>query len=339
VLEAVAEAVDRIEADALERTGPGAAPVTAVTRDQLKPEHFRYFALREQIDRVRRMAGQLSEELESPEVTRVLADHASVRIPRSELSAWRIRNEKTERVLWRAIVAAEEVNQYLADLVRSARPFGATVGDRVEQALHEASLLEAMSAGAPGEDRAVLHLRSLGSSAGWTCGSLHKAYERLFGDRYGMGCTVLAEPGRSDSPDWLERGSVLMLMESPGALRLARAEAGTHVFFPAEGGMQPAQVRAIALPPGADPVQAARGDARARQDWRSALAAGSAGPGQDPWALGPVVRVYEGESKVIDLRSGLLQHAVGDSIPSLLPFLLSQLPAPAEVAEVLENSK
>ena len=48
-------------------------------------------------------------------------------------------------------------------------------------------------------------------------------------------------------------------------------------------------------------------------------------------ALAPVVRVYEGDWTVIDLRSGLLQRCVHNCSFELLPLLTSQLPLPAEV--------
>ena len=122
-----------------------------------------------------------------------------------------------------------------------------------------------------------------------------------------------------------------LVLEMPGALRIARVEAGTHLFFSSSGQIAPLQVRVIALAAGREPLQAAEADRVEHQVWRENLDAGRATLDEDPWRLGPVLRIYDASGGTLDLRSGMMVPTGTPTADELRAFILSQLPVPAEV--------
>jgi hypothetical protein len=78
---------------------------------------------------------------------------------------------------------------------------------------------------------------------------------------------------------------------------------------------------------GGDPAAAVVAWQEQRRAWLGDLAAGRAAPADDPFHVGPVLRIYHGEGNVIDLRTGTIID--GDPADSLL----AALPLPAEFAQ------
>src|SRR5439155_27038331 len=99
----------------------------------------------------------------------------------------------------------------------------------------------------------------------------------------------------------------------PHAWPPARTEAGTHLFLPRDAPPAPVQVAALPLADGADPTEIVRARLAERAAWLAALEAGRAAVEGDPFAPGPVVRVYEGGEvlgrpeyvRAVDPRTGV----------------------------------
>ena len=131
-----------------------------------------------------------------------------------------------------------------------------------------------------------------------------------------------------------EAGSVRdvgLVLQGPHATSLARVEMGTHLVRPAHEPAVVLQVVAIPLADGADARATLAALAESRRDWQDRLEAGRAGWDEDPFPLGPVVRVYEEPGLVRDLRTG---RAIPSPLKAdaLRALILEALPLPEELA-------
>ena len=98
-----------------------------------------------------------------------------------------------------------------------------------------------------------------------------------------------------------ERGSYAVQLKGFHARALALTEVGTHLFLPKHGGPVPVRV---------DVLDAWPGDAA------------------DPFAFGPILRVYAEGQPVADVRTGLVSSLPtrGDFAESFRTFTLAALP-------------
>src|SRR5262249_568068 len=95
-----------------------------------------------------------------------------------------------------------------------------------------------------------------------------------------------------------------LVLQGPHATTLARAEMGTHLVRPPHEPAALLPVCATPPPDGADARATLAALVASRRDWLDRLEAGRAGWDEDPFPLGPVVRVYEEPGLVRDLRTG-----------------------------------
>jgi hypothetical protein len=111
---------------------------------------------------------------------------------------------------------------------------------------------------------------------------------------------------------------------------LAELEEGTHLFCPPHESVQPVAVTALPVADGQDPLVVLNAHLDERQRWLEQLVEGKSAADDDPFRLGPVVRIYDNEGAVLDLRSGLaVPMARVDE--HLRTFLLAGLPLPPEL--------
>jgi hypothetical protein len=276
---------------------------TRVSADALSAAHFRYFAVREQIGRIDRMVQQI--------------DQAVARQPNLNRRTPRIKPQRRLRALPRSnnghpdLITAGDVHGRLAELAARAQPLGDTPEDRVAELLNECALLDAMTSDRADNDRALLHLRPIGSGGRDLplLTEIGEAYLHLFPKSTGLAAAVV------DLPDANPRDRVLLL-EMPAIGSLLAGEIGTHLFYAPGQSLIPVQVTATPLPPDADPPTIARQHRAAAQP------------------LGRVIRVYDPESVTLDLRSGLLC----DGLPrgeDLRRFVLAALPLPTSLRRTL----
>jgi hypothetical protein len=106
------------------------------------------------------------------------------------------------------------------------------------------------------------------------------------------------------------------------------------VIRPAHRPVEAVQVIALPLAEGDDPVDRLAAFLATRQEWMNRLEAGRAEFSQDPFRLGPVVRVYEDAGAIRDLHSG--RSTTGPlKADDLRRFLLDALPVPEELEPLL----
>src|SRR5262249_7001967 len=145
-------------------------------------------------------------------------------------------------------------------------------------------------------------------------------------------------------PDWTQKAGphnlpqrerdsatlAAVVVKGPHAVPLAGVEEGTHLFCPAHEGVQPVQVTVLPVADGQEPLAVLHAHLDERRRGLDRLIQGQAAADDDPFWLGPVLRVYDNEGSVLDLRSGLaVPMARVDEY--LRTFILAALPLPPEL--------
>jgi ATP-dependent Clp protease ATP-binding subunit ClpA len=322
VFRGVRAAARRVEDEfaALKPEGP-------VTLGQVRPEHYRYFALREQAEEVRLRADELSERLEADrEAARGFPSYNRPDTPRR---GWKRLMEWGASL--REITAALDINEYLHDLAQSARAPAGPAAAELSDLLDRAALLQlvAQSLRSPQPERVVVWAVQLGAPhwGPWT-DLLVDGYEAALPS---LGLEVhlgdVPEKDLADSGFAVAGHSPVRFLtaQGPHALPLLVREAGVHLHCPEHDPVLPAQVLVLPVPEGLGPDAVVRHWLEARGGWLKALARGEASVEEDPWRPGPVIRVWSKRGGVLDLCTGL----TGDA--SLAACLLASLPLPPEV--------
>jgi hypothetical protein len=321
----VRAAVRRIEEEfaALRPEGP-------VTLGQVRPEHYRYFALREMAERVRAHSVEVGEGMEIDlQRARGLPAVRAPDAPRRGLK--RVRDGIPGRIL-REIASALDINEYLRDLVDSARAPGGVRALDVLDLQNQAALLqlvaESLRIAAP--ERVVLWPLGLNGRQGDFARRLRSLY------RAGLRLLDLEVQEAVLDPDGRNVASRFLVVAGPHASSLLALEAGVHLDCPTHGVVEPVVVVVLPVPPEADPPAVARGWLDRRGCWVEALARGEAAVADDPLQPGPVIRIH-GPRGIVDLRTGLTGE--DDETGYLLwTWLTSTLPVPAKVSACPESA-
>ena len=331
VLDCVEDAAVRIEESAA-ALDPGRG--AALTQGALSADHFRYLAVRDQARRVatlvERVDAALDRKASSSKAQRT--HYTPGRAPRYKRLT---RYDSVGKYLWRHLLSQESLHSHLSDVVGAEveadhAPGGnEEIADRLCELVGEVALLEAMAAG--GADRVLVCVRFLAGIQSVEAAMLQSSYENMFRARYGVSATWLHRQHLGD--DLVAPGVAWMLLEMPAAERVLAGEVGTHLFVPAHENVMPAQVSVVPLSEGQDPPSAVREFLGRRERFRAEMVAGRASPADDPWRLGPVVRVYD-PAATVDLRTGLASKGWPEA-HEFRRFVLAQLPLPAELTEVL----
>lgn len=279
-------------------------PTGLITLGQVQAEHYRYFSIREQVDRVRALTKRLEDKIDAAQRRKRLRltyrQH-----DRARLSS---RHKRTMlRPILQDLAAALNINDYLRDLVEMAVPSDSgEYGDDFQQLFSQVALLKAMidcmRVGAP--ERVLIWMRNRPLDQARTLA----AVQRLSLD----GTFVkLAGPKRQDES--------FLLLHGVHAWPIAQLEAGTHLFLEGHSGLQALQIMVFPVPEGSSPEAVLSAGERQRQEWLERVHAGSATPADDPWKFGPVVRIAQGE-RMVHLPSGLVNAVLLDDTLATLPL-------------------
>lgn len=308
LLDRVEDYVNQVEIEATDADSDS----VRVSTDALSPAHFKYFAVREQIQRIDRLIKQIEQSnYKPPNITRRTP---RVRQPR------RIRALEDSAQDYDSLLRGGSLHAQLNTLLERARPLGDQPADRLTELLQECALLGAMAGNE--SSRLLLWLRPLGGRETTLTSALADAYANLFTRQQGFVATRI-ELSPNDPCVWI-------LIEMPGAASILNGETGTHLFHPPHENVLPLQVIGFALDQDDDAAAIARSHATAREKWRARVAAGDASPDSDLHPLAPVVRLYDPAAASLDLRTRLMcpNLPTGDD---LRRFVLAALPLSPEL--------
>ena len=276
--------------DVLNSVRPGTALVAGkVTRD-----HERYFALKELADAI---AGTLNEYENRLEARK----HSYLEAAQPEATGRRVRYRAIKHLNpvygWeqplRSLSSAESMEEAIRELLDTSEPL--PDDQDIFDVENRLALLNLMAA-APVDDKPV-YLLVRGFPDGVACPpavALWKHYVQSWGTDFGLELL-----GHTATP---ERAGVLGIqLKGFHARTLALTEAGTHLFLPKHGGPVPVRVDVL-------------------DSWPGAVA--------DPFAFGPILRVYAEGQPVVDVRTGLVSPLPGrgDFADMFRAFTLAALP-------------
>jgi hypothetical protein len=229
--------------------------------------------------------------------------------------------------LWQRIVSATDIHTLLRELTTGAQPHGERLEDYLAELIREASLLEALAQAQVREShqRLMLLIRSLDEARKPERELLAQSYAALFEQQLGLKVRHLRADERLAS-----RNADGLVIGGLNAPLLARGEAGTHLFYTAQGGLAPVQVQVLPLndeDEEAAPDRQTGGRPQGLQDKEY-----EASTNEDGLPFLPVIRVYEADGATLDLRSGLMTLKT-PTAAELRAFVLAALPLPEEFKE------
>ncbi len=314
IFDAIDAAMDRI--DAYLAT---IQPHERVVIGNVAPEHARYFAMRDQQQRVDRLFDRLMNPGQSN----------FGKTPKTSLRGISKRTLlRTSRTDFRDLFATDDLRQYLAALSSDAQPFGEAQDDSCAFCwANWRCCMRWPHAPAGQGDQAVLVMRSIAGRSASIQSCVAQTYDQFY-----LSTRFLT--GKRKPEMWLKNTPAhwAALVDAPGAAAATLAEQGTHMVI-AEHGIEPVQVLAIPLMHQQNPLETALELYDRDMAWHTALAEGCAEPQDDPLPLGPIIRLYEtapGGRRIIDLRTGLVLEP--KSTPAdKRSFGLALLPQPPEI--------
>jgi ATP-dependent Clp protease ATP-binding subunit ClpC len=298
-LRVVSAAVERVD-EQVAALRPGGS----VSVDDLGDEEVRYFAVREQVQRLRKMCRRAAERIAAP-----------------ERRAW----EPDRRAKYRPPVVAFPANLLeLPDIANSLRAIapnwvrrGESVEDQLADIMREAALAHILASDDGDVDQAaVLILRPLLDSSASQLVRLVSAYAALCENQFQLRTEIVRHDPLSGAA---------ISARGVRAADLLAGERGTHLFVVRDGSLAPVIARVETVGAEEEPERVVADVLERRQRWLAELARGAVAPGDDPWRPGPVVRVYCPDVATLDVRSGLMVPDMPGSV-DLRAFVLAGLP-------------
>jgi hypothetical protein len=229
--------------------------------------------------------------------------------------------------LLREIASALDINEYLQELTRSARPLEGVLTGELQDLLGQVALLRLLSDSLrePQAERVVLWPVDLSGRQPAPAARLL----RLYGGRLaelGLELDASHLAKEADREPQYAPGKFL-IAQGPHALAVLRPEGGIHLFPPAHGAVLPLRLLVLPLAADADPAALLCDWSDRRQHWLQAVGRGEVAVTEDPLTPGPVVRIYSDPRDVLDLRTGLTGEV------DLAACLLAALPLPPEITD------
>lgn len=231
--------------------------------------------------------------------------------------------------LWQRMISAPDIHNLLKELAAKAQPHGERPEDYLAELIRETLLLDLLAQGNSSEqdNRLLLLIRTLDGAHKQERQRVAKAYAELFEHKFDMQVKHLPV-----GAELAALNAEALVIEGVNAATLAECEAGTHLFYGAQGGLAPMQV--IVLPLNEkDEITAIR---HYRESFKEQLnrKAGDTETPADLLRLPPTIRVYEINGATLDLRSGLMTLKT-PTTDELRAFVLNNLPLPYEFEEEL----
>ncbi len=215
--------LDQIEA-ALDRVAEATAdlePAGKLTQGTLAPAHFRYLAVRELSEGIRKGVERIDRLASEPRKRKHVRPTARVKSPSIKMLMM------SEGDIRTALRAAADAKAQLASLELDPPEYGDDVPDQLAELVNETAMLDAIAGSTDRDSSVQLLLRSPNLDAAKQIEQLTAVYRELFPQA--LGFTTEIRPGG-------------LLLEMPGIARLMAIEHGTHLFTNNSGGLVIVQV-------------------------------------------------------------------------------------------------
>lgn len=281
------------------------------------PAHQGYFAIQEAVQQLRRHVRYQEDQHEEARQLRRHYAQTPGHFRPSNLTKKHEWHEAGRRAqILQEFAAAQDIQQFLRDLVsglpgsasrdhaRRHKSFGPAlaVADAVRFAAYVQTVANGVASRVPGQ--ALLSIRAFDAlGAAWADHLIKQVYFALVPETFDLDVAELKGSGNDRQR--------FLLVRTLAATTLTALEEGTHLFCPEHGGLVPVQVLAWPVPDGVEPAAVVSAQ-------------------QVEGGLRPVVRIYQGETRIVDLRSCEAATYLKEE------WLLGALPLPPEFVESQE---
>ncbi len=316
-LKALVHEVRRIEQDAESRK-----PAGELTADTISPEHEYYFQVKEQAYRAHEAAGVLLEALAGgSDEPGLPAIRTATPHRRTRVGKLRDDDEPARQL----IQSADRMQEFIHELASGS----VTDNETSEQLLavrRELALLQALTAAQDKPQRSALLFRALqppNSGEEPLMVSLLQKHREVF-EEFGIDCERELRASGPGSPPL-----GLLGIAGPLSWPLGEVCCGTHVDCLADDRLVPIQIILLPRIDGESLRDVAARFERQRAEWINDLAAGKSFLPDDPFPLGPVLRITAttpGREATVDWRTGLTLASTM-SAADLRALILAALPA------------
>jgi ATP-dependent Clp protease ATP-binding subunit ClpA len=296
-------------------------PHGEITATSLEGEHLLYFSVQEELHRLNEHIRDMDDRLQAEKrASQTISGYAVSPVARSRragsLRSAKMEYDKLGSVL-RELAAAQDICQYLEDVASDARAVQ-EFDESWNDPLGDLALAELLAACClnPRPERVLVYLWSAGEP-GLT--QLTRNLAHVFSVNLRLECEDLELPEGTPGKAFVLQGLT--------AWELARIEEGTHLMLPRHGSLNAVQVHVWPVPAVGDPVAMVLAKVEERRLWQERLSRGTATVEDDPLPLRPVLRIYNEDGSIVDLRTGLVGHYTQLFIVATLPLppeLLSQ---------------
>ncbi|MBI4854426.1 MAG: ATP-dependent Clp protease ATP-binding subunit [Acidobacteria bacterium] len=309
------------------------APKGAIDPSNVTPEIYQYFQLRDQARRVNAICRNLSQRLNSPKKPTALNNHPKTNRTKFTYKEINLKQCVEFQGIWQRLFEEDDIHQALKEIAKEAITINREIDDQLAEALREFALLQLMfQTDISSSKEVIIYIHSLipklEDKDHFPQKALQESYLRLFNNKLGV---LSQEFILNDNNSSKDRA---ILVKAPHALLLAQLEAGTHLFIDESGQLNPVEVRVFDVTASKNPIELISTFNNKYNDWLSLFSDGQVSVNNNPAQLQDVIRVYEEEGLVFDLKSGLIAD-LRDGEKRLTPFteelhifLLDLLPYP-----------
>lgn len=241
-------------------------PTGPVIAGKITPEQERYFTLKEYAEEIAETLDRLEEHSEH-------GRHAYLEARQHEAVGRKARYRAIKqveydfRLKFQSIISAIRMEEAVREMLSAAEPVDS---DQELFDLDNRLALLNIMATTPATASTYLWIRSQNAAA--SVASLVKLYVAAWNEKLGLEVKLQRLPG-------IAEGDALLLVNGIHARAMAETEVGTHLFLPPHGGPVPVRVDVVS-------------------EWPPVLA--------DPYAFGPILRVYPEGQAICDGRTGLV---------------------------------
>ena len=307
------------------------APDDIVDSQSISAEQIRYFDGQERLRGLRNESEWLVRQLERPTVVRLSGGQP---IPARKKLKYSLTDEVPKSVL-RQVLAANDVQEFVSELADQSRKAKDITDDRVIGLLNKASILELTTKAE--QEEGLFLVKALGSvstteeegevAASSFALSLANSYKDLFTEM-GWQCKRLNKE---------KEGLIAFYVSGRGARNLLSFEKGTHLVWLSSKRFGLVIVDVVSVENEEHGLSILEEREKNSRLWLYDLVAGQSKVEEDPFPLGPIVRVYVEKGRTIDMATGLSLTTTLPSPKELETLLLTRLPLPEELRDALRE--
>ena len=317
----------------LEKKVAEISPSGAFDASNLSPTLYHYFQIKGQLRRMEAICRNLSQRIAANNKTAIAKKPIKPNRKPTGYKETFLYRCVDYTGLWQQLFAAEDIHFALQEMMAQSSLISRSMTDQLSEAAQEFALLELMAETDPNNSQQiVLYIHPLANkitdSKVTPQNALAEAYLHLFNSKLGLESSLIEQNKIISAFD------KVILVSNAHALPLVEKEVGTHLFLDSNGQLNPVSVQCFVIDGATDPLMPIKDYIKSYENWLKLFANEEKLASDNPAAILPVIRIYEKDNLVLDLKTGLVSdlRSSGESLvptaKELHTFLLSAMKCP-----------